>query len=293
MPLDGQTVLITGAGSGIGRALAIEASERGMTLALAGRRAEALQETWRQLGTPSNCLIIAADVTAPEGRQLIRTRLGEEWGRLNFLVNNAGIVTAGPLSDLRDADLNRLVATNLSAPIALTRELLPLLCAGSPARVINIGSLAGDIALPLFAAYSATKFGLRGLSDALRRELKGPGIGVTYAAPRGARTGAAEAVALFTEALGMPVADTAASVAAQVWDGASRGADSVYPPGRERLFVLIERFLPAVITRALARQLKTSGGSRFICDATASPTPPVSRAAEAVLTKGGSHVIEP
>ena len=241
MPLAGQTVLITGAGSGIGRALAIGASRRRMKVAVAGRRLERLEEIKSQLSPLANCLIVAADVTTEEGRKLIRMRLGEEWDQLNFLVNNAGMIAAGPLSKLRDGDLDRLIATNLSAPIALTRELLPLLRAGTPSRVVNVGSLAGDIALPLFAAYSATKFGLRGFSNA-------------------------------------------ASVSARIWDAVDQGADSIYPRGRERLFVLVERLLPAVITRALLRQLDTGGGRGLI----AGDIVP-----EAALTKGGSHVVEP
>jgi short-subunit dehydrogenase len=291
MPVAGDSVLLTGAGSGIGRALAFEASKRGMKLALVGRRREALEETRRQLPSTSGCLIIPADVTVPKDRQLIRSRVLEAWGRLTLLINNAGIVTAGPLSSLHDDDLDRLIATNLSAPVALIRELLPLLCAGSPSRVVNIGSLAGDIALPLFAAYSATKFGLRGLSNALRRELTGFGIGVTYVAPRGVQTDAAEAVAHFTKALGMPVPDSAATVAAHIWDAVGRGADRVYPRGREHLFVLVERLLPAVITRALSRQLEAGGGRRLIAD-DAVPPAPDQPCPEAALTKGGSHVVE-
>ena len=266
MPLAGQTVLITGAGSGIGRALAIEASRRGMKLTIVGRRREPLEETRCQLVAPAESLAVVADVTSPAGRQRLRTQVAEMWGYLNLLVNNAGIIAAGPLSDLRDGDLDRLIATNLSAPIALTRELLPLLRAGTPSRVINVGSLAGDIALPLFASYSATKFGLRGFSNALRRELKGLGIGVTHVAPRGVQTDAAAAVAHFAKALGMPVGDSAAAVAARIWDAVDRGADTLYPRGRERLFVLVERLFPAVITRALRRQLEIGGGNRLIED---------------------------
>jgi short-subunit dehydrogenase len=263
MQLAGKTAVITGAGSGIGRALAIDASRRGMTVALVGRRPETLQETRSQLGHCADCVIIAADVTLPEGRRLIRDELAGAWGRLNVLVNNAGVVAAGPLSSLRDTDLDRLLATNLSAPIALTRDLLPLLRASSPARIVNIGSLVGDIGLPLFAAYSASKFGLHGLSNALRRELKGLGIGVTYAAPRGAQTDAAKAVAHFTESLGMPPPDSAASIAAEF--GTRSTAETTMPIRvAASVFVLIERLFPALITRALARQLEIGGGLRLI-----------------------------
>jgi len=259
MPVAGDTVLITGAGSGIGRALALEASKRGMKLALVGRRREALEETRRQLPSTSECLIIPGDVTVPDDRQLIRRSVVEAWGRLTLLINNAGVVTAGRLSSLRDDDLDRLMATNLSAPIALTRDLLPLLCAGAPARVVNVGSLVGDIAMPLFCAYSASKFGLRGFSNGLRRELKPLRIGVTYAAPRGAETPAASAAAQFLEPFGMRL-DSTASIAVGLWRAIDRGADNQYPRTRERLFVLVERLWPSLITGTLTRQLQRGGG---------------------------------
>jgi len=263
MAITDQTVVITGAGSGIGRALAIDASRRGYEVALIGRRRETLVETQRALHRPQSSLVVVADVTTPEGRALVRQQIAESWGRLTFLVNNAGIVAAGPLSGLSDAELDRLVATNLTAPIALTRELLPLLYAARPARVVNIGSLAGEIALPLFSAYSATKFGLRGLSKALRLELKSLGIGVTYAAPSGVQTGAAEAVEPALAALRMQVCATPVAVAGRIWDAVSRGADSVYSAGAERWLVTIERLAPALIRRALARRLKASGPRRL------------------------------
>ncbi|MGO8918455.1 MAG: SDR family NAD(P)-dependent oxidoreductase [Stellaceae bacterium] len=265
VPLKGKTALITGGGSGIGRALAIEASRRGMILALVGRRAERLQETRACLTSAADCLIMPGDVTSSAARRAIRDRVAGEWGCLHVLVNNAGIVAAGPLTQTQDADLDRLLATNVLAPIALTREMVPLLQAGSPARVVNMGSMLGDIALPLFAAYSASKFGLRGLSNALRRELKSLGIGVTYAAPRGARTAATQAIACYIEPLEIAL-DSAEKIARQVWDAVAKGDDSAYPRGRERLFVLVERLFPSIVNRALTAQIETSGIRRLIED---------------------------
>jgi short-subunit dehydrogenase len=269
MPLAGKTALITGAGSGIGRALAIEAAGRGMVLALAGRRAERLAETCARLNSSSACLIIPGDVTSPETRRAVRERITKEWGRLHVLVNNAGIVSAGPLATMQDPELGRLIATNLTAPIALTRELLPLLRAGAPARVVNIGSMLGDIALPLFVAYSATKFGLRGLSNALRRELRSLAIGVTYASPRGARTEATQAIAHVVEPLHMPL-DGAETIARQIWDAVAAGRDVAYPHSRERLFVLLERLMPSVVSRTLNAQLEAAGMRPLIEEAGAS-----------------------
>jgi short-subunit dehydrogenase len=268
MNLAGKTALITGAGTGIGRALAIEASRCGIMVALTGRRPEKLQLTRAQLASPANCLVIAGDVTQPEARHVIRRRLTDEWGRLDVLVNNAGIIVAGPLALAGDAELDRLIAINLSAPMALIRDMLPLLRAAAPSRIVNVGSVLGDIGFPAFAAYSASKFGLRGLSVALRRELKGVGISVTYAAPRGVKTEATAAVADIVETLEMPL-DAAERIARQIWNGVAAGRRSVHPRGRERIFMLVERLLPSIVDRVLNAQLKSSGLQRIIDNAEA------------------------
>ncbi len=256
--LRGRTALITGAGSGIGRALAVEASRRGMAVALVGRRTRNLDETRQMLPPGAVSLVIAADVTSAIDRQAIRERLAAEWGALGILVNNAGMLFAGAVTETDDDRLTQLIATNFAAPFAMTRELLPLLCASPAPRLVNIGSMLGDIAMPFFAAYSASKFALRGLSDALRRELRGLGVGVTYAAPRGARTDAARALARYLEPLGMPL-DPPEAIAARIWNAVARGADTVYPPGRERVFVLLERLAPSLVTRALKARFERAG----------------------------------
>ena len=183
MQLEGKRVLVTGAGSGIGRALAIEASRLGITVALCGRRADALAATLSEMVPCGRHLRLRGDITAPAVRRGVRDYLWKQWGGLDVLVNNAGVVAVGPLAFATDAELERVMATNVIAPMALTRDMLPLLRRARPSRVVNVGSMFGDIGYPLFAAYSASKFALRGLSMALRRELRPFGIGVTYAAP--------------------------------------------------------------------------------------------------------------
>ena len=234
-----------------------------MAVALVGRRVEMLHETRAAMEKGVMCLVLPGDVTVPEVRRQLHESIASEWGRLDVLVNNAGIVAAGPLAGTDDATLERLMATNVIAPIALTRDMLPLLRTASPARVVNIGSMFGDIGFPLFAAYSASKFGLRGLSAALRRELKCFGIGVTYVAPRGAHTDATRAVARFVEPFGMSF-DASEAIARAVWDAVARGRNNAYPRGRERLFLLAERLFPSLVDRALAAQLATSGARRLI-----------------------------
>jgi short-subunit dehydrogenase len=254
MLLEGKRTLITGAGSGIGRALALEASRLGMRVALCGRRAEALAETLSEMEPTGRHLRLRGDITNPAVRRGMRDHLWRQWGGLDVLVNNAGIIAIGPLAYATDAEFEQMMATNVVAPLALTREMLPLLRRAMPARVVNVGSMFGDIPYPLFAAYSASKFALRGLSIALRRELRSYGIGVTYAAPRATKTDAARVLDPLVEPMQMRM-DSPARVAAEIWHAVAKERDTIYAKGPERLFVLVQRLLPRLVDRAIAAQM--------------------------------------
>jgi short-subunit dehydrogenase len=138
------------------------------------------------------------------------------------------------------------------APMALTRDLMPLLVAAKPSRVVNVGSIFGDIGYPEFTCYSAAKFALRGFSMALRREWKRKGISVTYAAPRATQTDAAAAFAGLI-AKTKRTMDSPEQVARQIWRAVASGQDSVYAPAPERVYVLIQRLFPRVIDWSLSR----------------------------------------
>jgi short-subunit dehydrogenase len=254
MQLEGKRALITGAGSGIGRALAIEASRLGMTVALCGRRADTLYTTFAEMTQTGRHLRLQGDITDPAVRRGLRDYLWRKWGGLDVLVNNAGVLAVGPLACVNDEELERVMMTNIVAPLALTREMLPLLRRATPARIVNIGSIYGDIPYPLVATYSASKFALRGLSTALRRELKTYGIGVTYAAPRATRTEAASVFDPLLEPMQISMDDPTV-VARHIWRAVRRDLDSVYAKGPERLFVLIQRLLPRLVDRAIAAQM--------------------------------------
>src|ERR1700692_602980 len=245
-------VLVTGAGSGIGRALCVEAANRGMAVALSGRRQEALETSRALLGSGAGHLVIPADITRPEDRRVIVDRIKSERGALDILINNAGIVEGGRLETFDDDALARTFQTNSVAPMALTLDLLPLLVAAKPSRVVNVGSIFGDIGYPDFTCYSAAKFALRGFSMALRREWKRKGISVTYAAPRATRTDAAVAFADLIAKTKMTM-DSPEQVARQIWRAVASGHDSVYAPAPERVYVLIQRLFPRVIDWSLSR----------------------------------------
>jgi len=253
MQLEGKRALITGAGSGIGQRLAIEAAKRGVSLIITGRRPEALNVTLAKL--PGNTHhAFKADVTKSEDRTALMDAVDQHWGGLDILVNNAGVVPIGALAQSTDEELEAAAATNLVAPISLTRQALPLLQRGDTPRIVNIGSVLGDIPYPLMAVYSATKSGLRGFSIALRRELEPLGIGVTYAAPRTTRTAAANALGPLVDAFGLKL-DAPEAVAQRIWDAVARDAKSIYPAGPERMFVLVQRLFPSIVDKSVAKQL--------------------------------------
>lgn len=257
MQLDGITALVTGAGSGIGRAIAVELSRRGVRLILLGRTRDGLEQTQALLSAPDGATIMCLDLACPQGRDGIAEKVATLTGRLDLLVNNAGIVDAGPLASQSEDSWRRMIEVNLLAPMSITRQLLPLLRPSGCGRVVNVGSMFGDIAFPFFAAYSATKFGLRGWSEALRRELADQAIGVTYCAPRGTRTPAAAGFAAYAEAFAMRM-DPPEDVARAIVDGIARDARDIYPGGVERLFLLAQRLLPSQVDKGIRDQMRTA-----------------------------------
>jgi short-subunit dehydrogenase len=188
----GSIALITGASSGIGEAAARSLARRKVHVILTARRVErlhALAGEIRAMGTGAEASVIPGDLTAPgEPERIAREALAWK-GRVDVLINNAGAGRMRFIESLDPrADILPILNLNLAVPILLIRELLPGMLARRDGCIINIGSTSGLMALPTSTIYCASKFGLRGFNDALRREVRGMGIDVCLVSPGPVRT---------------------------------------------------------------------------------------------------------
>lgn len=191
--ISGRSVLVTGSGSGIGRAAAVEFARRGARLTLTGRREEPLRETATLVEEAGGeAQVVAADVVEPGDRERVVRAATERFGGLDVLVNNAGNVRAGRLESIEEEDLRAQVEVNLTAPILLTREALPALRENGgrsgEAAVVNVSSGFGLAAIPFYSTYGATKAGISHFGDSLRRELYGEGVHVMNIYPGATET---------------------------------------------------------------------------------------------------------
>jgi short-subunit dehydrogenase len=177
-----QTAIVTGASSGIGAALAQALSRRGARVALAARRLPRLEAV--AAGCPTETLAVPCDVTVPEQRRLLVDRVVERWGRIDVLVNNAGLGLYGTLEDTQEDQLRRLLEVNLIAVYGMIRLVLPIMKAADRGLILNIASTGGLIAhAPKVSAYLASKHAVVGMSRGLRLELQGGPVRVQVVCP--------------------------------------------------------------------------------------------------------------
>ncbi len=196
--LKGKVVIVTGASSGIGEATARRLAQEGCALVLVARRGKRLEVLSEDLRTAYGVEVqaVPGDVARPETAAAVMERAMAEFGRVDALVNNAGIGRLGWLERLHpETDIRYQVEVNLLGAIWMARAVLPVMQAQRAGHVINVASVAGLIATPTYSVYAATKFGLRGFSEALRREARPWGVRVSTLLPGPVETGfAAESV---------------------------------------------------------------------------------------------------
>ncbi|TNM43311.1 SDR family oxidoreductase [Nocardioides albidus] len=274
--LAGRNVLVTGAASGIGRAVAEQAAQQGAVLHLTDVRADALaavadgiRARGGRVGTAR-----AADVADHDQVRRLAAHVTEQAGAMDVVLNVAGIAIWGTVRSLEPEHWQRLVDVNLMGPIHVIEEFLPpMIDAGRGGQLVNVSSAAGIIAMPWHAAYSASKFGLRGVSEVLRYDLRKHRIGVSLVCPGGVDTGLVETIRIagidqqsraFVRARRhfQKRAVSPEQAAEAIWRGALRNRYWVYTSPDIRLAHWLQRYFPPGY--ALAMRAFNYGANRVL-----------------------------
>lgn len=274
--LAGKQVFVTGAASGIGRAVAEYAAERGAILHLTDLQAEplaALADDIRarggQVGTAE-----PADVSDHEQVRRLAAHVTQTAGAMDVVLNVAGIAIWGTVRSLEHEHWRRLVDVNLMGPIHVIEEFVPpMIDAGRGGQLVNVSSAAGIIAMPWHAAYSATKFGLRGVSEVLRYDLRKHRIGVSLVCPGGVDTGLVATIRIagidqqskrFVKARShfQKRAVSPEKAAEAIWRGALRNRYWVYTSSDIRWAHWLQRYFPPGY--AVAMRLFNYGANRAL-----------------------------
>ncbi len=187
--LKGRAALVTGAGGGIGLAVALRLAGLGMDLVLCGRDLHKLERACAQAEKSGvRAVASAGDLTQAKAREACVELAEKSFGRLDVLVNNAGVAQSQPFDQVSEEDFDRILAINLKAPYFLTQRALGLLRRSEGASVLNIGSVVSHKGYPLQSAYAASKHGVLGFSKSLANELYQQGIRVHVICPGGVYT---------------------------------------------------------------------------------------------------------
>jgi NAD(P)-dependent dehydrogenase (short-subunit alcohol dehydrogenase family) len=189
--LRGAVAVVTGAGSGIGRALAEELASAGAQLALADLNAAALEETLAMLGSTS-ARLYQVDVADPSAVNQFALQVQKDFGRASLLINNAGVALYGTFAEVSLDDMQWLFRINFWGVVHGCKSFLPLLQQEPDAHVVNLSSVYGLFGPPGQSAYASSKFAVRGFTEVLRHELKTTNVRVSCVHPAGIKTAIAE-----------------------------------------------------------------------------------------------------
>lgn len=258
-----KVAVITGAGSGIGRSLAIQLAARGARLALSDIDAAGLEETLRSLPAGSEARGYALDVANREAVFAHADQVGSEFGAAHFVINNAGATMVGSIAHLSIDEIEWQLGINLWGVIYGTKAFLPMLLAQKEGCIVNISSVFGLVGFPTQGAYNISKFGVRGLTECLWTELDGTGVRAVCVHPGGIKTnieragrrcaaaGAEEArfAALGEKLLLTPPEDCAADIIA----GLERGDPRILTGHKSTTLYWLSRLLPSSYPGILRR----------------------------------------
>jgi NAD(P)-dependent dehydrogenase (short-subunit alcohol dehydrogenase family) len=273
----GRVVVITGGSRGLGLLLARQLRQEGARVALLARNRDELLRAQDQLGGGSSVLTIACDVAERALVQQAIEIVVHHYGRIDMLVNNAGVIQVGPLEHMTYGDYQHAMNVHFWGALHCTEAVLPYMRLRRCGRIVNIASIGGLIAVPHLAPYAASKFALVGYSDAVRAEVAKDGIRVTTVCPGLMRTGSAinalvkgqhEAeFAWFAALSSLPLVSIDARRAARkIVEAARGGAPHLTITPQARLAAILDRLLPntfgrmmTLAARALPRPAGLSG----------------------------------
>lgn len=252
MRLSEARVVLTGASGGIGMAIAESLCSHGAEVIAVSRHQEPLIPL--QIKYPNLLHWVKADLTTHEGRHHVLMKAQAMEG-VNLLINAAGVNHFAMLEQLPASEIDAMLNINLHVPIQLTGMMLPILRGAKSAMVVNVGSTFGSIGYAGYAAYCASKFALRGFSEALRRELADTRVGVLYVAPRATRTAMNGPAARALNSALKSNEDDPQTVAAAVVSAIVGNQRELYLGWPERFFVRLNGLLPALVDRSLRKHL--------------------------------------
>ena len=248
--------IVTGASSGIGRAVALELSRAGVHLVITARREERLRAVADEITAAGGQVeAVVGDIVEPATREQTVVAAQSRFGGLDFLINNAGVGTLG-LFEHSDADrLRRVMEVNFFALVEMTRLALPLLRQGATPMVVNISSILGHRGVPHSSEYSASKFAVHGFSEALRAEFTRLGIDVLVVSPGTTETEFFDQV---LERHGEPnwpkhAPVSAARVAAAIAAAMRAGKHEIIPYRWGRILCWLNRLSPRLTDSIMAR----------------------------------------
>jgi short-subunit dehydrogenase len=255
----GSRILITGASSGIGRSLAEQAARAGARVAVTARSADKLEELAALLTAEgADVTAVPADLTSDAERRRLLEVVTQRFDGLDVLINNAGVASAGHFGDGTEAVLRQVMEVNFFAPAELMRLALPALMRGRQPAILNVASMCGRRGMPAWTEYSASKFALCGLTEALRAEFARFDVDVLLVVP-GLTSSDLSRHMLRSEARmkidfsrGMKVDDAARSIL----DALRRNRTETVLGGDAQWMVLANRFFPRWVDYLIARRVK-------------------------------------
>ncbi len=255
--LNDRRILLTGASSGIGRALALQLAPFHPRLMLLARREEPLIELAEELKRLGAATVetIVGDVTDAQLRTTTFDQIRDTWAGLDLLINNAGVSAHGRFDQSTPDVLRQIMEVNFFAAAELVRAAQPLLAAGDDPLVVNVGSILGHRGIPYNTEYCASKFALRGWSEAIRPELARDDIGLLLVSPGTVDTQFFDHLLAKTETLpwGQQQGLAAEKVAAQIIRAVESRRNEIYPNWRGWLMMLLNRLSPRLVDRLMNR----------------------------------------